>query len=68
MEGMHPNKSKHEFFVSLEPNTGIPLQVRAQMQINILIEEIAGIEYVSFMLLITFTNCYYLLQYAKERA
>lgn len=69
IEGMHPNKSKHEFFVSLEPNTGIPLQVRAQMQINILIEEIAGIEYVVLLLLlITFANYLLFLQYAKERA
>lgn len=46
IEGMHPNRSEHEFLISLEPHTGIPLQVRAQMQINILIEAIPGIEYV----------------------
>lgn len=42
--GMNPNRSKHEFSISLEPKTGIPLEVRAQMQLNILIQPIAGIE------------------------
>lgn len=35
IEGMNPNKEKHEFFVSMEPRTGIPLDIRAQLQINI---------------------------------
>lgn len=44
IEGMHPNKTLHQFSISLEPHTGIPLQVNAEMQINIYIEPIEGIE------------------------
>lgn len=36
VEGMNPNKDDHEFSVSMEPRTGIPLNVRAQLQINLL--------------------------------
>jgi scavenger receptor class B, member 1 len=35
---MHPNKENHEFSVALEPRTGIPLNVRAQLQINLLMK------------------------------
>lgn len=50
MIGMHPNKSEHEFLISLEPHTGIPLQVRAQMQINILVQSMSGIKYVFILI------------------
>ena len=40
---MNPNKSEHELYIVLEPNTGIPLDVRAGMQINLLIEPIKGL-------------------------
>ncbi|XP_063236012.1 protein croquemort-like [Bacillus rossius redtenbacheri] len=36
--GMRPNKSLHEFFLAVEPKTGIPLAVRARMQLNILLQ------------------------------
>ncbi|KAG7213896.1 hypothetical protein KM043_003100 [Ampulex compressa] len=36
--GMKPSKEKHELSIALEPTTGIPLQVRAQLQINLLIQ------------------------------
>lgn len=36
IEGMKPNKSEHEFSLALEPTTGIPLKIQAQLQINLL--------------------------------
>ncbi|ODM88946.1 Protein croquemort, partial [Orchesella cincta] len=38
VHGMKPNKSIHEMFLDLEEKTGIPLQVEASMQINLLLE------------------------------
>lgn len=38
VSGLKPNKSEHEFSLSLEPNTGIPLEVDAKIQINVLIQ------------------------------
>lgn len=40
---MKPNKDLHETTLSIEPNTGIPLNVRAQLQINLLISPIEEI-------------------------
>jgi scavenger receptor class B protein 1 len=40
--GMSPNKEKHELRIVLEPTTGVPLLVRAQLQLNILIEPVAN--------------------------
>lgn len=37
VEGLRPDKSKHEFYMTLEPNTGIPLDVAARLQINMLV-------------------------------
>lgn len=37
IEGLSPNKAKHEFFITLEPMSGIPLDVAARFQINMLI-------------------------------
>jgi hypothetical protein len=39
IDGMKPNKEQHEFSISLEPTTGIPLSVDAALQINLLISE-----------------------------
>lgn len=38
VNGLYPNRADHEFYLSLEPITGIPLEVKAQLQINILIQ------------------------------
>lgn len=35
--GMSPNKSKHEMYIALEPKSGIPLEIRARLQINLLL-------------------------------
>jgi len=36
--GMAPNASLHKFYVSLNPKFGIPLEVRARLQINLMIQ------------------------------
>ncbi|XP_059480400.1 protein croquemort-like isoform X2 [Neocloeon triangulifer] len=38
INGMSPEKEKHQFYVVLEPTTGIPLDVAARFQINILLQ------------------------------
>lgn len=43
VSGMEPNRSKHLFSLALEPHTGIPLEVEARLQINILLQPIDGI-------------------------
>lgn len=43
VEGMNPSKDKHEFYMTLEPMTGIPLDVAARFQINMLIRPIPNV-------------------------
>lgn len=38
IDGLTPNKKDHEFSVAIEPRTGIPLEIRAQLQINFLLQ------------------------------
>lgn len=38
VEGLNPNKKDHEFSIAMEPRTGIPLSIKAQLQINILMK------------------------------
>ncbi|XP_053675848.1 protein croquemort-like [Anopheles nili] len=40
--GLDPNRTEHEFYMAIEPSTGIPLDVRAQLQINEHLEPISG--------------------------
>lgn len=40
--GLYPNQGDHEFSVAMEPTTGIPLFVKAQLQISLMLEEISG--------------------------
>lgn len=42
LTGLKPDQSKHEFSLSLEPSTGIPIDVDAKIQINTLIQPIRG--------------------------
>jgi len=44
IEGMHPNAEEHEFYVSMEPRTGIPLRVRAALQLNLLLQPVERLE------------------------
>uniref|UniRef100_A0A182QLD0 Scavenger receptor class B n=1 Tax=Anopheles farauti TaxID=69004 RepID=A0A182QLD0_9DIPT len=43
VSGMRPNRTEHEFYMAIEPLTGIPLDVRAQLQINEHLQPISGI-------------------------
>jgi scavenger receptor class B protein 1 len=36
VEGLNPTKEKHEFFIALEPKTGVPIQVASRLQANVL--------------------------------
>nr|CAH7713169.1 unnamed protein product [Callosobruchus chinensis] len=43
IDGMQPNKSKHEMFIALEPHTGFPLRVQASFQVNLKLLNVKGI-------------------------
>ncbi|XP_012253552.2 protein croquemort-like isoform X2 [Athalia rosae] len=47
ISGMNPKQEEYNFEMTLEPNTGIPLDVKAQMQINIMVEPISSISILS---------------------
>uniref|UniRef100_A0A1B0D2U3 Protein croquemort n=1 Tax=Phlebotomus papatasi TaxID=29031 RepID=A0A1B0D2U3_PHLPP len=36
IEGMNPSQEEHEFYMALEPQTGIPLDIRGQLQLNLM--------------------------------
>ncbi|XP_076672341.1 protein croquemort isoform X2 [Andrena cerasifolii] len=38
IDGMDPNRTKHELSIALEPKTGVPLRVHAQLQLNLLLQ------------------------------
>lgn len=46
IEGLSPDKEKHELFVALEPEIGIPLEVRARLQINLFMRNEPLLSYV----------------------
>lgn len=37
VEGLHPSKEKHQFYFTLEPQLGVPIDVAARLQVNMLI-------------------------------
>lgn len=37
ISGMKPNASKHEFYISLDPQYGVPLEIRARLQVNVMV-------------------------------
>jgi scavenger receptor class B protein 1 len=43
VEGLNPIKEKHEFFVGLEPTTGIPIKVASRLQANVLFRNDPGV-------------------------
>ncbi|XP_049825734.1 protein croquemort isoform X2 [Aethina tumida] len=45
IDGMEPNSAEHVFYLSLEPSTGLPLNVHAALQVNIRIRNCTGIKY-----------------------
>ncbi|KAF5278411.1 hypothetical protein FQA39_LY05900 [Lamprigera yunnana] len=43
VDGLHPEKSKHELFIALEPRTGIPLDVAVRLQLNLKLSSVEHI-------------------------
>lgn len=43
VDGVHPSKDKHEFYIVIEPTTGIPLEVAARVQLNMLIRPVPNV-------------------------
>ncbi|XP_067623366.1 protein peste-like [Eurosta solidaginis] len=43
VDGLKPEKDKHEFYMILEPRTGVALEVAARFQLNMLVEPIKGV-------------------------
>ncbi|XP_058819871.1 protein croquemort-like [Topomyia yanbarensis] len=39
VDGMNPDKEQHEFVLALEPHTGVPLTVKAQLQVNLMVKQ-----------------------------
>ncbi|KAM8717551.1 hypothetical protein ACLKA7_004275 [Drosophila subpalustris] len=43
IDGLQPDKEKHEFYMALEPNAGVPMDVGGGFQANYLMERIPGV-------------------------
>ncbi|KAI4461338.1 scavenger receptor class b type-1 sr-b1 [Holotrichia oblita] len=43
ISGLNPTKEKHQMFMVIEPETGIPLHVEARLQLNLLVKPIKSI-------------------------
>ena len=39
MEGLNPQKEKHEFYVDVAPDFGFPLAIRPKFQLNVVINK-----------------------------
>ncbi|KAL1505376.1 hypothetical protein ABEB36_004959 [Hypothenemus hampei] len=42
IEGMQPNRSRHQFYIIVEPKSGIIMDIGAHMQLNMLLQPITG--------------------------
>ncbi|XP_019763180.2 protein peste isoform X2 [Dendroctonus ponderosae] len=42
IDGMQPDRKKHEFYIVIEPKSGIIMDIGANMQLNMLLEPIRG--------------------------
>ncbi|XP_023313046.1 protein peste-like [Anoplophora glabripennis] len=40
LRGMRPDKSKHEFYITIEPKSGIVMDIEAGMQVNMLLQPV----------------------------
>lgn len=40
IDGLSPNREEHEFSIAMEPVMGIPLQTRARLQLNLLLQKV----------------------------
>ncbi|EDW64458.2 uncharacterized protein Dvir_GJ17481 [Drosophila virilis] len=43
LDGLQPEKEKHEFFMALEPNAGVPMDVGGGFQANYMMEPVPGV-------------------------
>ncbi|KAG5676732.1 hypothetical protein PVAND_006541 [Polypedilum vanderplanki] len=43
IEGMAPNKEKHQFYMTFEPKTSLPIEIAGRFQLNVLIKPIRNI-------------------------
>lgn len=43
IDGLQPSKEKHEFYITLEPRTGLPVDVAVRLQANVMIRPIPNI-------------------------
>ncbi|XP_037024619.1 protein croquemort-like [Bradysia coprophila] len=43
IDGLNPSKEEHEFAMSLQADTGIPVEVNARMQLNVLLQPVTGL-------------------------
>lgn len=50
VEGLSPNRTNHEMYVSLEPEIGLPLEIRARLQINLFLRNDPTLEYATYIL------------------
>lgn len=48
VEGVHPEKEKHEFFMDVVPEFGFPLAIRPRFQLNIVIGKVQDPENPAF--------------------
>lgn len=39
IQGLHPDPEKHIFYMDLEPNLGIPVETKARIQVNMMLEK-----------------------------
>lgn len=38
VDGLKPEKEKHEFYITMEPDTAIPIEVGARLQLNVMVQ------------------------------
>ncbi|KAI4488841.1 hypothetical protein M0804_004339 [Polistes exclamans] len=57
--GMNPNEEEHSFYIILEPNTGIPLEIAKRLQISLLLQRSPDISFFSNISTIYFPIFWY---------
>lgn len=38
VDGLNPDSEKHQFYITMEPDTGIPVEVAARLQVNVMVQ------------------------------
>ncbi|XP_053200433.1 lysosome membrane protein 2-like [Panonychus citri] len=47
IQGLHPDPEKHSFYMDIEPNLGVPVDTKARVQINMMLEKDDEIDFTS---------------------